>query len=126
MRYCIFLGTQIKGVPRKFSGFPFRPDERIVLGSFVLPWYPVPERRKPHMVGGALTVGRPRKRPGKPKPGSEGKDDRSNVIVLKGSTEYVDWFNTLHEKTHIPKATIVRLALADWAKKNGHSAPPEM
>jgi hypothetical protein len=77
------------------------------------------------MVGGAVLVGRPRKRPGQPS-GEAGKDDRSNVIVLKGSRQYVDWFNSLHEKTHIPKATIVRLALAEWAKKQGHATPPEM
>jgi hypothetical protein len=78
-----------------------------------------------HLKHGAIIVGRPRKRPGKP--GSEpGKDDRANVIVLKGSREYVDWFNGLHETTHISKATIVRLALAEWAKNQGYITPPEM
>ena len=77
------------------------------------------------MAGGAILVGRPRKRPGKPS-GEPGKDDRSNVIVLKGSPEYVKWFDDLHEKTHIAKATMVRLALAEWAKKQGHTDPPEM
>lgn len=77
------------------------------------------------MVGGANAVGRPRKRPVQAG-GEPGKDDRSNVIVLKGSREYVDWFNAIQEKTHIPKATIVRLALAEWAKKQGHPSPPEM
>lgn len=77
------------------------------------------------MVAGAIAVGRPRKRPGKPS-AEGGKDDRANVIVLKGSPEYVEWFNSLHEATHIPKATLVRLALADWAKRQGHESPPEM
>lgn len=77
------------------------------------------------MVGGVVAVGRPRKRPVQ-QDTEPGKDDRSNVIVLKGSRDYVEWFNALHQKTHIPKATIVRLALADWAKKQGHALPPEL
>jgi hypothetical protein len=74
---------------------------------------------------GAEWLGRPRKRPGKVSSGG-GKDDRANVIVLKGSHEYVEWFDSLHAKTHIAKPTIVRLALADWAKKPRHPTPPEM
>jgi hypothetical protein len=77
------------------------------------------------VVREVVTVGRPRKRPVQPD-SLAGQDDRSNVIVLKGSREYVEWFNALHEKTHIAKATIVRLALADWAKKQGHVSPPEL
>jgi hypothetical protein len=68
-------------------------------------------------------VGRPRIRPLTPgaKPG---QDDRTNIIALKGSREYADWFAKLHAKTHIPKATIVRLAIAEWARRHGHPAPP--
>jgi hypothetical protein len=77
------------------------------------------------MAGGVTAMGRPRKRPGEPS-AVPGKDDRANVIVLKGSPQYVEWFDSLHRKTHIPKSTIVRLALAEWAKKQGHPAPPEM
>ena len=41
---------------------------------------------------------------------------RVSVIHLQGPVEERDWLTVLHRKTHLPKATIVRLALADWAK----------
>jgi hypothetical protein len=52
-------------------------------------------------------------------------EERATVIVLKGTPEYATWLDNIYWKTHIPKATIVRLALMDWAKKNGHQAPPD-
>jgi hypothetical protein len=42
-----------------------------------------------------------------------------SVINLKGSDEERDWFATAHKRTHIPKATIVRLALKSWAAEKG-------
>jgi hypothetical protein len=48
-----------------------------------------------------------------------------SIINLKGSAAYRDWLSGLSKKTHIPAAMIVRLALADWAKQNGHASPPE-
>jgi hypothetical protein len=56
-----------------------------------------------------------------PKP----SDERVAVIMLKGSRAFADWLEDVHRKTHIPKTTIVRLALATWAKQNSHPAPPE-
>jgi hypothetical protein len=47
---------------------------------------------------------------------------RVSVIHLQGPTEERDWLTLLHKRTHLPKATIVRLALADWAK--GRGLPP--
>jgi hypothetical protein len=59
-----------------------------------------------------------------PPPASE--LERETIINLKGSTEYSDWFNGLHKHTHISKAQITRLALAEWAEKRGLPAPPEI
>jgi hypothetical protein len=70
-------------------------------------------------------MGRPRNRANR-RGTKGGQDDRANVIVLKGSHEYASWLASLHAATHIPKSTIVRLALADWAKKHGYAAPPDL
>lgn len=51
-------------------------------------------------------------------------DERTTVINLKGSLLFDEWFDGIHAKTHLPKATIVRLALRDWAERNGHDLPP--
>jgi hypothetical protein len=48
-----------------------------------------------------------------------------SIINLKGTAAYRDWLSGLSKKTHIPAAVIVRLALAEWAVKNGHPSPPE-
>jgi hypothetical protein len=48
-----------------------------------------------------------------------------SIINLKGSDAYQEWLAGLSKRTHIPIATIVRLALADWAAKGGHPAGPE-
>lgn len=64
----------------------------------------------------------PTKKQGPAKPA----DDRSVIIHLKGSNEYAAWLEEIHRVTHLPKATIVRLALADWAAKNKHKVPPEL
>lgn len=53
-------------------------------------------------------------------------DDRVSVINLKGSRRYRDWLNGITEKTHIPAAAIVRLALKAWSKANKHHEPPEI
>lgn len=63
---------------------------------------------------------------GRPKTGKPTPDERETVIHMKGSPDYVQWLDKVHKKTHIPKVQIVRLALIDWAKKNGHAAPPEI
>jgi hypothetical protein len=45
---------------------------------------------------------------------------------MKGSRAYADWLEAMHWKTHISKVQIVRLALKEWAERNGHEAPPEI
>lgn len=47
-------------------------------------------------------------------------------VVLKGSPEYAAWLEGVHEKTHIPKMEIIRLALVDWAKKMKCPRPPKI
>lgn len=51
---------------------------------------------------------------------------REPIVSMKGSREYQAWFEGIHKKTYIPKAQIVRLALAEWAASHGHPVPPEM
>jgi hypothetical protein len=50
---------------------------------------------------------------------------RVSVVHLLGPAEEREWLTLLHERTHIPKTTIVRLALAEWAERNGHPKPPK-
>jgi hypothetical protein len=52
--------------------------------------------------------------------------DRETIINMKGSRAYSEWLESVHRKTHIPKVVIFRLALAEWAVRNGHDAPPEI
>jgi hypothetical protein len=52
-------------------------------------------------------------------------DARTVIIHLKGSHEYAAWLEEVHRETHLPKATIVRLALTEWAAKNKRKTPPE-
>jgi hypothetical protein len=51
---------------------------------------------------------------------------RETIINMKGSPDYSAWLEDLHRKTHIPKVQIFRLAMADWAQRNGHRPPPEI
>jgi hypothetical protein len=59
------------------------------------------------------------------KPSTEPDRSQVSVINLKGTGPYRDWLSSVSKKTHIPAASIVRLALADWASKNAHQPPPE-
>ena len=61
------------------------------------------------------------------RPKGKGKDEapqdaRVTIINLKGSQAQADWLEAVHRKTYIAKSVIVRLALREWAEKNGH--PP--
>jgi hypothetical protein len=74
-------------------------------------------------MAGAATMGRPKKgakRPERP------PDERQAIIHLKGTADYAYWLHRVHQETHIPKATIVRLALAEWAQRHGAPPPPEL
>jgi hypothetical protein len=59
------------------------------------------------------------------KPPPESDRAQLSVINLKGTGEFRDWLAGVSKSTHIPAASIVRLALAEWAGKHGHPAPPE-
>jgi hypothetical protein len=53
-------------------------------------------------------------------------DERTVVVHLKGSKAYAKWLDEASDKTHIPKAVIIRLALAGWAQENKLPTPPKM
>lgn len=56
-----------------------------------------------------------------------GAKNRQLIIHVKGSRAYATWLEDAHRKTHIAKATIVRLAIAEWAAKQGYDVlPPEL
>lgn len=67
---------------------------------------------------------------GRPKKGSKKApktaDVRKAVIHLKGTDEYIEWFDEVHATSRYPKATIVRWALAEWAERHGYRKPPEI
>jgi len=66
----------------------------------------------------------PRPKRGSAKP-QKPSDERVAVIHLKGTAAYAEWLDALHRKTHIPKAALFRLAMAEWAVRSGHEPPPE-
>jgi len=49
---------------------------------------------------------------------------RTTIINLKGTDEQATWLEAVHRKTHLAKSVIVRLALTEWAEKNGHASFP--
>jgi hypothetical protein len=65
------------------------------------------------------------KKGAKHKAAPEPTGDRVAIIHLKGTPEFAEWLESVHKATHIPKASIVRLALKEWAENHGHAAPPE-
>jgi hypothetical protein len=68
-------------------------------------------------------MGRPKKGskpPAKPK----ATEERVAILLLRDTAEYAAWLDQIHERTYIPKATIVRVALREWAERHGHPAPP--
>ena len=74
---------------------------------------------------GVVAMGRPKK--GADKPVKEPNPDaRVAIIHLKGTEEYAAWLDSLSDETHIAKATLFRVAMAEYAKNHGHPAPPAM
>ena len=65
------------------------------------------------------------KKKSRSKPPAPVSDERVAVIVLKGSPEYRDWLGLMSKQTLIPVASIVRDALAKWAKERNFPGPPE-
>lgn len=74
-------------------------------------------------MGETATMARPKGRP-KAKAQAAEPAARTTIINLKGTEAQAEWLDAVNKKTHIPKTTIVRLALALWAEKNGHPAFP--
>lgn len=73
------------------------------------------------MEPGTVTMAKKRPAPAK----GDAGDERVVIVHLKGSPAYAAWLDQVHKNTHIAKATIFRLAMAEWAKANGHPEPPE-
>ena len=72
------------------------------------------------------TIRQPRRTAkGTPEP-PEDRSERETIIHMKGSAEYVAWLDGVHRKTHIPKVQLFRIAIAEWAKRNGDDEPPEI
>ena len=46
-------------------------------------------------------------------------------INLKGDHNQIEWLNEASRRTHIPKSTIIRLALSMWGQANGAAPFPE-
>jgi hypothetical protein len=68
-----------------------------------------------------------RKKAGRPGRGATATaEDRKTVVNIKGSDLFIEWLDDVHKKTHIPKVQIFRVAVAEWAKRNGHPDPPEI
>jgi hypothetical protein len=78
---------------------------------------------------GTATMGRPKKgeaKPGPQKATAAAADERAVIVHLKGTPAYAAKLDEISRKTHIAKATIIRLALAEWAENHGHGTFPEM
>jgi hypothetical protein len=46
------------------------------------------------------------------------------VVVLKGTTAYLKWVAQLARVTRIPAPNLFDIALAEWARRQGHIEPP--
>jgi hypothetical protein len=75
---------------------------------------------------GVWMMGRPKKTAQRKPPLHEDEGKRETVIHMKGSAGYTAWLDDVHRKTHIPKVQIFRIAVAEWAERHGHTAPPEI
>jgi hypothetical protein len=78
------------------------------------------------MPAGVAEMSRPKKRTEPVRPPQPESMERETIINMKGSRAYSEWLESVHRKTHIPKVVIFRLALAEWAERNGHESPPEL
>lgn len=73
------------------------------------------------MQPGAAVMARPKKKAAEPTPTPP---ERVAIIHLKGTLAYSEWLEAAHRKTRLPKATIFRLAVEEWAARNGIVPPP--
>jgi hypothetical protein len=74
-------------------------------------------------MSGEAMMGRPKKGE---KKAERPPDERVAIIHLKGTAEYAEWLEELFRKSHVPKATLVRLGLEEIAKRYKHRPPPEL
>ena len=51
-------------------------------------------------------------------------EERVAVIVLKDSAEYRDWLREVATRSYMSVATVVRVALAEFAARHGCPPPP--
>ena len=65
--------------------------------------------------------GGPRKRK---RPGPEPTGRRPTVLTIKGSLEWKAWLDRLSKHCRIGTSSVVDLALAEFAKKQGFDEPP--
>jgi hypothetical protein len=84
----------------------------------------IPRTPSPEMTTGASDMAKTKKAGRPPLPAKDAA--RETIINMKGSPEYAEWLDSLHKRTYISKVQIVRLALKEWAAKNGHPAPPDL
>jgi fructoselysine-6-P-deglycase FrlB-like protein len=60
---------------------------------------------------------KPKSKPEPPPPAA--KEDRTTIMVFKGSPYYQDWLHRLARHSRQSAATVVDLALVDYARKVG-------
>jgi hypothetical protein len=75
---------------------------------------------------GVEEMARPKKRGGGKAASTPPEDERVAIAHLKGSIAYYEWLDAIHRDSGIPKTTIIRRAVAAWAKGRGYPPPPEL
>lgn len=60
-----------------------------------------------------------------PSPPEPSPKDRMAIIHLKGTREYTSWLEDFYKQSYTPKASLVRLGLAELARVRGFRPPPE-
>jgi hypothetical protein len=75
------------------------------------------------VIPGDATMARPKKGD---KKAERMPDERVAIIHLKGTAAYAQWLEELFQKSHVAKATLVRLGLEEIAKRYKHRPPPEL
>lgn len=58
-------------------------------------------------------------------PGEAARDVRVTVLNLKGPVELKEWLDGVSARAMVPASAVARMALAEWAKRHGHPAPPK-
>ena len=61
----------------------------------------------------------------KENPLGQRQQGRRTICVLKGSAAYGRWLDQLSQHSRLTRATLVDLALAEWAQQRGHEPPPK-